>query len=869
MKVSIIVPFKSGDAFLTDCFDSLTAQNFKDYEIILVTDHYKGDIGQLIAPYRALADIKVYALTGSRTGVAAARNEGLDHAQGEFVYFIDADDYIFEEAVGTLVERADELNADYVYGKFHKTYFKREIFLPVYIEKREEAKRLAALEAENAEGSEEDTDEDFDHTEDGEDNTESTDEEEGEIDGEASEDGYEAGDDADYDAEPEEGIRRQGIVYVKGKRVLKEGEVRNDEEDEIPFYNFTEYSFDQLLDAVFFEGERAVVPYEELTEEEQEYRRARKRAIARREDAYRKAIRRGITKKTRFRNVTVLHKLIRRSVIEDEHIRFDESLTYYSDFPFLAQVLSTPLRTAKWYYAHYIKRKHSDTINNPALYQIQDERRFGEMLRMFSSIIDSIEEESSVRRAVDHQIIIYFTGYFIKKMRRSENEFWRNERFEEMRTLIARIPKEHIKREKSFRKRMIRALLKGNKKKCIRLISFRLGRKKAKRLIKKNKTGMIGKYLYRHKYLQQPIQENLIIFESFLARNYSDSPKYIYEYLAKNYPGKFKFVWVLDNDTKLPYEGEKVKRFSKKYMRYMATAKYFVFNMRQPMWFKKRPEMVFLETWHGTPLKKLVFDLEEVYSASPLYKKEVYKQSREWDYLIAANEFSSITFKRCFKWNGHMLEFGYPRNDILHAPDRDRIEAQLREKLHIPKDKKTILYAPTWRDDEYITKGKYSFELKLDLKLMQEQLGDEYVVLLRTHYFIASALDLTGMEDFAYNFCSYNDISELYLVSDIIITDYSSVFFDYANLKRPMLFYTYDLEKYRDVLRGFYIDIEEELPGPLLFTTQEVIDAVRDIASINKTYAAKYDVFYEKYCGWEDGHASENVVKEVFGSISD
>ena len=98
----------------------------------------------------------------------------------------------------------------------------------------------------------------------------------------------------------------------------------------------------------------------------------------------------------------------------------------------------------------------------------------------------------------------------------------------------------------------------------------------------------------------------------------------------------------------------------------------------------------------------------------------------------------------------------------------------------------------------------------------------------------------------------------------MLITDYSSVFFDYANLKRPMLFFTYDLDKYRGVLRGFYIDVEEELPGPMLFTTEEIVDAIRDLPGLENKYKDKYDVFYEKYCGWEDGTSSKKVVEAVF-----
>jgi CDP-glycerol glycerophosphotransferase len=211
-----------------------------------------------------------------------------------------------------------------------------------------------------------------------------------------------------------------------------------------------------------------------------------------------------------------------------------------------------------------------------------------------------------------------------------------------------------------------------------------------------------------------------------------------------------------------------------------------------------------------------------------------------------------------------MLETGYPRNDIMHWDNKDEIADKIRERLGIPKDKKTVLYAPTWRDDEYYTKGQYKFTLKLDLRLMKEELGDEYVILLRTHYFIADSIDVTGLEGFAYNVSRYDDISELYLISDFLITDYSSVFFDYANLKRPMLFYTYDLEKYRDVLRGFYIDIEEELPGPLLFTTEEIIDSLRNMDELVEKYKDKYEAFYDKFCAWEDGHASDRVAEAVF-----
>ena len=155
------------------------------------------------------------------------------------------------------------------------------------------------------------------------------------------------------------------------------------------------------------------------------------------------------------------------------------------------------------------------------------------------------------------------------------------------------------------------------------------------------------------------------------------------------------------------------------------------------------------------------------------------------------------------------------------------------------------------------------FELKLELDKLQKALGDEYILLVRTHYFISDNLDLSKYKGFAFDVSKYDDIAELYLISDILITDYSSVFFDFANLKRPILYYTYDLDKYENVLRGFYIDIHSEVPGPLLKTTDEIIDAIINIEDVKAEYKEKYDIFYERFCGIEDGDASKRIVDNI------
>ena len=159
---------------------------------------------------------------------------------------------------------------------------------------------------------------------------------------------------------------------------------------------------------------------------------------------------------------------------------------------------------------------------------------------------------------------------------------------------------------------------------------------------------------------------------------------------------------------------------------------------------------------------------------------------------------------------------------------------------------------------------QYKFDLPLDLKIMEE-LKDRYFFVLRTHYFIADHLSLTEeQKEFVTDCSRYNDIGELYMISDVLITDYSSVFFDYANLRRPILFYVYDFEKYRDTLRGFYFDMESRCPGPLLYTSREVADALLDIDGIRDAYADKYMAFTDDFCYLDDGHAAQRIVDAVF-----
>lgn len=367
-----------------------------------------------------------------------------------------------------------------------------------------------------------------------------------------------------------------------------------------------------------------------------------------------------------------------------------------------------------------------------------------------------------------------------------------------------------------------------------------------------------------------PIKKNLIIFESFLGKQYSDNPRAIYEYVRDHHP-EYKLLWSIDKRYKQTFQElniPTIDRFSVQWLFVMPRANYWVINSRMPYWIRKPKHTVYLQTWHGTPLKKLAGDMEEVHmpgTTTERYKESFYKEACNWDYLISPNPYSTTIFERAFKYDrSKILETGYPRNDFLINCNTEDYINKMKETLGIPKDKKVILYAPTWRDNEYYAIGKYKFTLNMDFDQLKRALGEEYVILLRLHYLIANKVDVSKYKDFVFDFSGHDDIRELYIISDLLITDYSSVFFDYLCLKRPIIFYTYDIDTYRDQLRGFYFDFENDAPGPLVQTTDQLIEAIEQASVTDAASSETLLRFHQKFCHLEKGVSTERVVKSVF-----
>lgn len=369
-----------------------------------------------------------------------------------------------------------------------------------------------------------------------------------------------------------------------------------------------------------------------------------------------------------------------------------------------------------------------------------------------------------------------------------------------------------------------------------------------------------------------PINRKTIVFQATTGMNFSCNPRAIYEEL-RNLGYKMKAVWVV-NRVQTGIEGNPiiVKPNTLKYYYYMATGKYFVNNGNFPDFYEKRKGTVHLQTWHGTPLKRLGFD---IHPSSPSYEEntseKLLRRIKRWDYLIAPNEYTGEILKRAYRYKNKILNVGYPRNDIFYKPEdiKKNISKSVKEYLNIPADKKVILYAPTWRDYEFHAgQANEPYNFKFRLEKFAEKFGDQYVLLVRLHPREAVRCQIDDFENMIYNVSNYDDIKDLYLISDILITDYSSVMFDFANTRKPIIFFAHDITRYSSTLRGFYFNLEEEAPGPIVRTESELFKTIENIDKVYQAYKGKYDRFYQKFCSWEDGSAAKRVIDAVFTDLA-
>ncbi len=358
----------------------------------------------------------------------------------------------------------------------------------------------------------------------------------------------------------------------------------------------------------------------------------------------------------------------------------------------------------------------------------------------------------------------------------------------------------------------------------------------------------------------EPLRE-AVVYASFRGRQYSDSPRAIHEELVRR-GAPLEHLWtVLDGQCRVPDTATALRAGSREQWEAMARARYIVVNDHFPEWFVRRPDQTCLQTWHGTPLKRLGFDVSEAFGRTRRFERQWEEQVGNWQYVLSPNRFTTPILRRAYAVEGEMLEAGYPRNDVLARANGG---AELRRRLGIPEGVRVVLYAPTYRDQVRDDRGRYRLDPQLDLERLRAAAGPDTIVLYRKHHYVVDPVPVTA-DGFVRDVSDFPDGTELMLAADVLLTDYSSMMFDFANTGRPMLFFTYDLERYEEEIRGFYFDFEATAPGPLLATTDEVGEALRDLDAVAARYADRYRAFADTYCELDDGRAAARVVDRIFG----
>jgi CDP-glycerol glycerophosphotransferase len=368
-------------------------------------------------------------------------------------------------------------------------------------------------------------------------------------------------------------------------------------------------------------------------------------------------------------------------------------------------------------------------------------------------------------------------------------------------------------------------------------------------------------HAYYRLQLRAPIEPDLAVFAAYWYRGYSCNPRAIYEKLRELAPS-VRGVWVVERDRvdDFPPGVEHVVAGTREYYRVLARAKYFVNNANFPNEFVKRGGTTFVQTHHGTPLKTMGLDLRHAFTAGGRMNFELLlRRSAKWDYSISSNKLSTLVWERVYPVPHETLEVGYPRNDALVNASVADVE-RIRGELGIAPGQRVVLFAPTHR--EYLRR----YVPTADVGRLAEELGPDHVIMLRVHYFYGREdleLEELRRRGLVLDVTDHPSIEDLCLAADVLVTDYSSIMFDYAVLDRPIVIHAPDWDVYR-TLRGTYFDLLAEPPGVVTVSDDELVAAFRSGAVWGEPAARLRAAFRARFCSLDDGHAAERVVRKVW-----
>ncbi len=377
-------------------------------------------------------------------------------------------------------------------------------------------------------------------------------------------------------------------------------------------------------------------------------------------------------------------------------------------------------------------------------------------------------------------------------------------------------------------------------------------------------------HLFRRRAIYADLFENsivlnkMIMYESFHGVSISCNPYAIFlSLLNKDEFSGHSHVWAINDFSTIPADLLKlhnvifVKRDSYRYLKYLASAKVLVNNTSFPDYFIRKSDQLYLNTWHGTPWKMLGRDINDDFFGG----RNITRNFNHATHLIFPNKYTEEIIKNSYEIGLHttarIKTVGYPRNDLTVNASADQ-RRRLRSRLGLSPGKKTILYAPTWRG----TLGSVRLESDVYLNVVQRLKSLDCNLLFRGHYFVESALSDTGLRD-----CLIpNDITsnELLSIVDVLITDYSSIAFDFMVTGRPIVYYLSDYDEYRRE-RGLYFPAER-LPGVVCYTSAELVEHTRQLVDTEGEVHERYESVRETFCACEDGKATQRAIDFIFSN---
>ena len=352
--------------------------------------------------------------------------------------------------------------------------------------------------------------------------------------------------------------------------------------------------------------------------------------------------------------------------------------------------------------------------------------------------------------------------------------------------------------------------------------------------------------------------EDAVFLESFYGQSASDNPLGIDRALAALRPQTKRYWSVADGSVAVPPGGVRIMEGSREWWRVRGSARVLIVNDWLRKRFRRRSGQHVLQTWHGTMLKRLALDRAGVGIRTRI---AVRRERARWDALLAQNEYSAKNFRSAYDMRDPIWVEGYPRNDVLHLDAAAVAErtAAVRRAVGVPDGARVILYAPTWRDD------RTEMVDYVDLTTFAGSLARDHVLLVRGHSrTLRYGQDLAG--DRLIDVTSYPSMTELLLLADVLVTDYSSAMFDFAGTGKPIIFFTPDLAHYSADLRGFYFDLLAEAPGPVVRERAELRDAILAAEAGGLADAAAADraaAWRTRFTSLDDGHAGERVVQRL------